>query len=88
MSKVLSGTRSHLQTNRQYFEISIPVQLCCATMCTVKPVYKGHSPVYKGHSREPENMVFMNSIIVNIEYRLKLYAPFINGKNETALYRH
>ena len=21
-------------------------------------------------------------------YRLKLYAPFINGKNETALYRH
>ena len=61
MSKVLSGTRSHLQTNRQYFEISIPLQLCCATMCTVKPVYKDHS-------REPENMVFMSSIIVNIEY--------------------
>jgi hypothetical protein len=40
--------------------------------CTVKPVYKGHS-------REPENVVFI--------YRLKLYALFINEKNETALYR-
>jgi hypothetical protein len=36
-------------------------------------------PVYKGHSREPENMLFI--------YRLKLYALFINEKNETALYR-
>jgi hypothetical protein len=33
--------------------------------------------VYKGHSREPENVVFI--------YRLKLL--FINGENETALYR-
>jgi hypothetical protein len=40
---------------------SIPLQLCCATMCTVKPVYKDHS-------REPENMVFMSNLIVNIEY--------------------
>jgi hypothetical protein len=29
-----------------------------ATLCTVKPVYKGYSkePVYKGHSKEPENV--------------------------------
>jgi hypothetical protein len=31
-------------------------------------------PVYKGHSKEPENVVII--------YRLKLYAPFINGENE------
>jgi len=36
-------------------------------------------PVYKGHSREPENVPFI--------YRLKLNALFINGENETALYR-
>ena len=35
--------------------------------------------VYTGHSREPENVTFI--------YRLKLYALFINEKNETALYR-
>jgi hypothetical protein len=35
-------------------------------------------PVYKGHSKEPENVVFI--------YRLKLYAPFINGENDTVLY--
>jgi hypothetical protein len=33
---------------------------------------------YKGHTREPENVPFIN--------RLKSYAPFINGKNEAALY--
>jgi len=38
-------------------------------------------PVYKGHLREPEYMPFI------ILYRLKLCAPFINGKNETILYR-
>jgi hypothetical protein len=36
-------------------------------------------PVHKGYSRKPENLVFI--------YRLKLYALFINGKNETAPYR-
>ena len=36
-------------------------------------------PVYKGHLRKPEYMPFI--------YRLKLCAPFINGKNETVLYR-
>jgi len=36
-------------------------------------------PVYKGHSREPDNVPFI--------YRLKLYALFINGENEDALYR-
>ena len=54
---------------------------------TVKPVivesgikhHKPTKPVYKGHSREPENVPFL--------YRLKLYALFINGKNETALYK-
>jgi hypothetical protein len=34
--------------------------------------------VYKGHSWKPGNMSFM--------YTLKLYALFINGENETALY--
>lgn len=32
----------------------------------------------KGHTREPENVLFIN--------RLESYAPFINGKNEAALY--
>jgi hypothetical protein len=36
-------------------------------------------PVYKGHSREPKNVPFI--------YRLKLYALYIYGENETALYR-
>ena len=35
--------------------------------------------VYKGHSKDPENVAFI--------YRLKLYAIFIDRKNETALYR-
>ena len=34
-------------------------------------------PVYKVHSREHENVPFI--------YRLKLYALFINGENESAL---
>jgi len=41
-------------------------------------------PVYKGHLREPENVALMSSFPLN--YRLKLYTLFINGKNETALY--
>ena len=36
-------------------------------------------PVYKGHSREPENVVFMNSGSLYT----KLYVLFINGGNET-----
>ena len=36
-------------------------------------------PVCKDHSRELENVPFI--------YRLKLYALFINGKDETVLYR-
>jgi hypothetical protein len=36
-------------------------------------------PVYKGHPNKRKNVVFM--------YKLKLYALFINGKIETALYR-
>ena len=36
-------------------------------------------PVYKGHLKEPENVPFI--------YRLKLYALFMNGENEAALYR-
>ena len=36
-------------------------------------------PVYKGHSIEPENVPFI--------CRLKFDVLFINGKNETALYR-
>jgi hypothetical protein len=36
-------------------------------------------PVYKNHTREPENVSFI--------YRLKSYALFINGENETAFYR-
>jgi hypothetical protein len=36
-------------------------------------------PVCKGHSRETAN--------VPLIYRLKLYALFMNGKNEAALYR-
>jgi hypothetical protein len=36
-------------------------------------------PVFKGHSREPEQLPFI--------YRLRLYALFINGENENALYR-
>jgi hypothetical protein len=39
------------------------------------PLYTAN-PVCKGHSREPENVAFI--------YRLKLYALYINGKNETA----
>jgi hypothetical protein len=39
-------------------------------------------PVYKGHSREPENGVFEQLFII---YRLKSYALYINGKNETVL---
>jgi hypothetical protein len=34
-------------------------------------------PVYKSHSREPETVPFM--------YSLKVYALFINVKNETVL---
>jgi hypothetical protein len=37
------------------------------------------NPVYRGHSMESEN--------VAIIYRLRLYAIFINWKNEAALYR-
>ena len=40
-------------------------------------------PVYKGHSMEPEKVVLW---ALNI-YRLKWYALFINGRNETCLYR-
>jgi hypothetical protein len=36
-------------------------------------------PVYKRHSREPENVVFMNSGSLYT----KLYVLFINGGNET-----
>ena len=36
-------------------------------------------PVYKGHSKEPQTMPFINM--------LKLYALFINWKNEATLYR-
>ena len=42
-------------------------------------------PVNKGHSKEPKNVPFMSSY--PLFTRLKLYAPFSNGKNETALYR-
>jgi len=42
-------------------------------------------PVYKGHSMEPENVTFMSSC--PFKYRLKSYVLFINGENETALYR-
>ena len=35
--------------------------------------------VYKGHPREPENVPFI--------HRLKLYTLFVNGGNETDLYR-
>ena len=35
--------------------------------------------VYIGHSSEPEKVPFI--------YRLKLYALFINGENEAALYK-
>ena len=43
------------------------------------------NPVYKGHTREPENVAFISCSLYI--YRLRLYALFINGKNETALYR-
>jgi len=42
-------------------------------------------PVCKGHSREPENVVFYEQL--PFIYTLKFHAPFVNGKNETALYR-
>jgi len=42
-------------------------------------------PVYKGHSMEPVNVAFYEQL--SFIYRLRLYALFINGKNETALYR-
>jgi predicted AlkP superfamily pyrophosphatase or phosphodiesterase len=37
------------------------------------------SNLIEGHSREPKNVPFI--------YRLKLYALYIYGENETALYR-
>jgi hypothetical protein len=42
--------------------------------------------VYKGYSSEPENVPFNNRTLPFI-YRSKLYALFMNGKNETGLYR-
>jgi hypothetical protein len=44
---------------------------------TVKPVYKGHSG----------NLKMWPLSAIAFIYRLKLYALFINGKNDTALYR-
>ena len=42
-------------------------------------------PVYKGHLIEPENVAFMSSCSLYTGY---IYcALFINGKNDTALYR-
>ena len=46
---------------------------------TVKKKVYIVNPVYRGHSMESEN--------VAIIYRLRLYAIFINWKNEAALYR-
>jgi hypothetical protein len=47
----------------------------------------GHKPHNKGrHSREPENVSFYMGTIMHFTYRLKLYALFINGENEAALY--
>ena len=49
---------------------SILLLLCT---CTVKPEYKGHA-------RESEYMTFMSRL--PFIYRFKLYALFINSKNE------
>jgi hypothetical protein len=49
---------------------------CCLLCCTVKPVYNGHWTWKYGLY---EQLSFI--------YRLKLYALFINRKNETALIR-
>ena len=42
-------------------------------------------PVHKGHSRKPVNVALNEQL--SFIYRLKLYAQFINEKNETVLYR-
>ena len=54
---------------------------CVILLVNLVHCFNTVKPVYKGHSREPENeqLLFI--------YRLKLYALFINGENEAALYR-
>jgi len=49
-------------------------------LTTLKPVYKDHSMIHENVNLY-EQLIFI--------YRLKLYAllVFINGKNETALYK-
>jgi len=39
-------------------------------------------PVYESHSREPENVTFYEQL----PFKYRLFALFINGENDTALY--
>ena len=51
--------------------------------CTVKPVYKGKLFIKATFPGPFSDLYEQLSFI----YRLKLYALFINGENETTLYR-